>query len=364
MMNLASVLGLRQALGSKPRLCSSLSKSLRPWLYPTPRPLPRGGRRVPKKEPVLLDAGLVSFSAAWPTTICLWYCCEKHFHSLDRSAVIGLITALAAARLGLWSADHDLRLGYEPIITPWDRYTLVTPWDGYPSGRSDGEMLQNINQFHELYKVTKSSSAHLLRVPGSILGLDVRCCFFSFLPKVSLLVFVSFSLPVLSIFGSKFLSPPLYPTKSKAWLCTPSLYSERDSDFVNDLAALRMQADLFPAITACEVQQCRCDVMPASPTDVNLSRHSSFSVAFHVRQVTRQVHASFPACSIDSLNFPCSPLDVSWGSMESKIWWETTQSLWFGPFFRLCKNHPKPLKSRVCWYLCHNLRNKAPHRPV
>ena len=23
-----------------------------------------------------------------PTTICLWYCCEKHFHSLDRSAVI------------------------------------------------------------------------------------------------------------------------------------------------------------------------------------------------------------------------------------------------------------------------------------
>ena len=61
------------------------------------------------------DAGLVSFGAAWPTTIRWWYCCEKHFHSLDRSAVIGLITALAAARLGLWSADHDLRLGYEPI---------------------------------------------------------------------------------------------------------------------------------------------------------------------------------------------------------------------------------------------------------
>ena len=61
------------------------------------------------------DAGLVSFGAAWPTTIRLWYCCEKHFHSLDRSAVIGLITALAAARLGLSSADHDLRLGYEPI---------------------------------------------------------------------------------------------------------------------------------------------------------------------------------------------------------------------------------------------------------
>ena len=45
------------------------------------------------------DAGLVSFGAAWPTTIRLWSCCEKHFHSLDRSAVIGLITTLAVARL-------------------------------------------------------------------------------------------------------------------------------------------------------------------------------------------------------------------------------------------------------------------------
>ena len=100
------------------------AEPLRPWLYHTPRPLPRGGRRVPKKNRCF-DAGLVSFSAAWPTTIRLWYCCEKHFHSLDRSAVIGLITALAAARLGLWSANHDLRLGYEPIINLWKFFHLV-----------------------------------------------------------------------------------------------------------------------------------------------------------------------------------------------------------------------------------------------
>ena len=40
--------------------------------------------------------------------------CEKHFHSLDRSAVIGWITA-----------DHDLRLGYEPIIASTFSKSLV-----------------------------------------------------------------------------------------------------------------------------------------------------------------------------------------------------------------------------------------------
>ena len=77
-----------------------------------------------------LVTGLVSFGAVWPTTIRLWYCCEKHFHSLDRSAVIGLITALAAARLGLWSADHDLRLGYEPINLDLDIH--IRGWVRHP----------------------------------------------------------------------------------------------------------------------------------------------------------------------------------------------------------------------------------------
>ena len=75
------------------------------------------GRRVPKKEPVLqcrLDQ-LQCSVAHRDAAIRLWYCCEKHFHSLDRSAMIGLITARTAQRRGLWSADHDLRLRYEPI---------------------------------------------------------------------------------------------------------------------------------------------------------------------------------------------------------------------------------------------------------
>ena len=49
------------------------------------------------------DAGLVSFGAAWPTTIRLWHCCEKHFQGQDGGRD-RQITALAAQRQELWSS--------------------------------------------------------------------------------------------------------------------------------------------------------------------------------------------------------------------------------------------------------------------
>ena len=79
------------------------------WSYSS-----RGSSSSKERTGASMPAWLASVQRG-PRTIRSWDCCEKHFHSLDRSAVIGLITALAAARLGLWSADHDLRPGYEPI---------------------------------------------------------------------------------------------------------------------------------------------------------------------------------------------------------------------------------------------------------
>ena len=43
-------------------------------------------------------------------------CCMKRCHSLDKRRWSACITALGAARLGLWCADHHLRLGYDSII--------------------------------------------------------------------------------------------------------------------------------------------------------------------------------------------------------------------------------------------------------
>ena len=116
MMSLASVPGLRQALDSKPRqhMFITIETASTMAVSHTSSSSPRGSSSSKERT----GASMPAWSAAvqrGPTTIRLWYCCEKHFHSLDRSAVIGLITALAAARLGLWSADHNLRLGYEPI---------------------------------------------------------------------------------------------------------------------------------------------------------------------------------------------------------------------------------------------------------
>ena len=42
-------------------------------------------------------------------------CCMKRCHSLDKRRWSACITALGAARLGLWCADHHLRLGYDSI---------------------------------------------------------------------------------------------------------------------------------------------------------------------------------------------------------------------------------------------------------
>ena len=127
-------------LWKKMRVRCSQAFRLLSWLYRTPRPLPRVGRRVPKKDkgavkkiaPTATKKESFFFCGCWCNFFspppCLWYCCEKHFHSLDRSAVIGLITALAAARLGLWSADHDLRLGYEPTTLAKKIETATRTW--------------------------------------------------------------------------------------------------------------------------------------------------------------------------------------------------------------------------------------------
>ena len=42
-------------------------------------------------------------------------CCMKRCHSLDKRWWSACITALGAVRLGLWCADHQLRLGYDSI---------------------------------------------------------------------------------------------------------------------------------------------------------------------------------------------------------------------------------------------------------
>ena len=57
-------------------------------------------------------------------------CCMKRCHSLDKRRWSACITALGAARLGLWCADHHLRLGYDSIIEAWHVSNLQTEEGG------------------------------------------------------------------------------------------------------------------------------------------------------------------------------------------------------------------------------------------
>ena len=78
-------------------------------------------------------------------------CCMKRCYSLDKRWWSACITALGTARLGLWCADHHLRLGYDSIRhwrkpNRWNCHTSaencreeITPFQNYRSAYQSQE---------------------------------------------------------------------------------------------------------------------------------------------------------------------------------------------------------------------------------